>query len=427
MLNWLFLDMNSYFASVEQQRRPDLRDRPVAVVPVDAESSCCIAASIEAKRCGVRTGTRVADARKLCPQLVTVQAQPGHYVQIHNRIIESVTRFAPVEKIYSIDEWAIRLLGDQRQPHVANQLATQIKNAIRHDVGICLTSSAGIAPTRLLAKIAADLHKPDGLTTLDIPDMPNRLASLKLDDLPGISDGIRARLYHHGVTTIEQLWQQSKSQMREIWNGITGERWWAGFHGIDEPEIVTHRQSMGHAHVLPPDRRSDEGAHAIITRLLHKAAARIRWHGYYANRLHVSVRYAPPRFSSARSNSPHSQQPRQTIKWNDHIDLPTCRDTHAILQHFQRLWDRRPHHVQHNRSGPPTKTSIVLAGLTHESVTPSPLFAGAQHDDKLANAIDRINTRYGSHRIYYAGMHNCRHTMDDKIAFGRVPHEPIKI
>src|ERR1700746_1386837 len=113
-LNWLFVDLNSYFASVEQEVRPDLRGRPVGVVPMMADTTCCIAASYEAKAFGVRTGTIVADAKRMCPDIVLVEARHEIYVEYHHRIVEAVETCLPVTAVMSIDEMVCRLMGRGR-------------------------------------------------------------------------------------------------------------------------------------------------------------------------------------------------------------------------------------------------------------------------------------------------------------------------
>jgi len=407
MLRWLFLDMNSYFASVEQQDRPELRDRPVGVVPVDSRHTCCIAASYEAKALGIRTGTSVGDARAMCPDVRLIVARPRRYIEVHRRILTALDRFAPVDKVYSIDEVAIRLSPAERPPDAARQLGARLKRAIYQDVGAYLRCSVGVAPTRLLAKIACELHKPDGLTLLDVDELPDRLADLDLKELPGINTGIEGRLHAHGVRTIAELWAMSRQRSRAAWGGAQGEHWWYGFHGHDMPEVHTHRQSMGHGHVLPGEFRDDEGSHAVLVRLLHKLGHRLRHHGYWARRLDVSVRFLCGR------------------RWGDGIDLPACRDTLTLVDHFERLWARRPAGMRHGTLKP-KKVQITTNGLTPEAFTPQPLFAGDRTRHELAATMDRINQRWGCHAIYLGGMHaSRRHVMEDKIAFGRVPDETL--
>src|SRR5436190_7503135 len=134
-VEWLFLDMNAYFASVEQQAQPGLRGRPVAVVPVMTNSTCCIAASYEARPYGIRTGTNVGEARRLCPRLRLVEARHELYIRTHEKIIEAVETVLPVAQVCSIDEMACRLSPQHRSVEEALVLAGNVKRAIAQRVG----------------------------------------------------------------------------------------------------------------------------------------------------------------------------------------------------------------------------------------------------------------------------------------------------
>ncbi len=411
MLRWLFLDMNSYFASVEQQFRPMLRGRPVGVIPVETEHTCCIAASSQAKRFGVRTGTTVLEARQRCPDITLVLARPRFYVQVHQRICAAAERHLPIEQVESIDEMAFRLLGTERQRDRAVERAKAIKRQIAEDVGEVLTCSVGVAPTRLLAKIASDLHKPDGLTVLDQADLPGPLTSRDIEDLCGIGPGMTARLRRHGVDSVQKLWDLSRREARHLWGSVTGEHWWDGFHGVDNPRVRTRTGSMGHGHVLPTAYRTFPGAEAIMVRLLHKAAARLREHGYLAHRLSVSIR-----FVSGQG-------------WGEHIALPSVQDTLTILQHFRRLWDR-PSRRAVGHTETPQKVQVTLLELTPVGQTPGHLFPQADRPRRLCEAMDRFNIRHaadlGGHGVCFGSMLPCRdYVMDDKIAFGRVPDDQV--
>ncbi|MFO0883270.1 MAG: hypothetical protein U0894_03635 [Pirellulales bacterium] len=229
VMNWMMMDMDSYFASVEQSLRPELRERPVGVIPVETESTCLIAASYDAKRLGIKTGTSVRDARRICPGIKLVKARPKLYVEVHNRILESVDKCAPVEKVYSIDEWTFRLRGEDKRPETALKLAREIKKQLLADFDPWLSSSIGIASSRLLAKIASGLQKPNGLTVLPVEDMPDRISHLTLKSLCGIGDGMLSRLNRHGIQTIRDLWELSRSQSVQVWGSIGGAQWWVGF------------------------------------------------------------------------------------------------------------------------------------------------------------------------------------------------------
>lgn len=399
-MNWMLTDMDSFFASVEQYLRPELRGRPVGVIPVETEGTCVIAASYDAKQLGVKTGTIVREARRLCPGIVIVKARPRIYVEVHHRILESVDKCAEVHRVYSIDEWAVRLRGDEQYSDRACTLAQEVKGRILEDFGPWMTCSIGIAPTRLLAKIASSLQKPDGLTVLAVGDMPGRVEHLALKSLCGIGLGMVARLDRHGVRTVRDLWDLSREQSVRIWGSVSGAQWWAGFHGVDEPEVPTRRHSMSHGNVLAPKFRSEEGAHGIMVRLLCKLAHRLRHGGYRARSLRISVK------------------DEGGGCFTEEVALPSVNDTPTLLQEFYKLWrKRRPSPY------PIKKVDVCVAGLESASQVSRPLFAEIEKLERLSQALDRINDRWGASAVYFGPVHHYRQAMDNKIAFGRIPEE----
>lgn len=398
MMNWLFTDMDAYFASVEQYLRPELRGRPVGIIPVETDFTCVIAASYDAKRHGVKTGTGVRDARRMCPGIKLVKARPSVYVEKHHELLRSVDQIAQVEKVYSIDEWSVQLRGPQREPAAARHLAEEVKRKVLNDFGPWLSCSIGVAPTRLLAKIASGLGKPNGLTVLSADDLPGRLEHLKLTDLCGISSGMLARLQAHGVHTVRQLWETDQREATRIWGSVSGGQWWAGFHGIDLPEVATRRSSMSHGSVLAPEFRTEEGAKLILSRLICKLGQRLRRHGYVAQTLRVSLR------------------DERGGRYGDEIGVPLVNDTATMLHQFFRLWERRRPNGQAIK-----KVDLVVGGLKLATEVSRPLI---EEFDKLARAskaVDAINLRWGASKVYFAPMHNCRQAMENKIAFGRIP------
>ena len=138
LVRWLYLDMNSFFASVEQEMNPSLRGKPIAVVPLLADTTCCIAVSYEGKAFGVKTGTKVGEAKKLCPGIQLIEGNHENYIRYHNRIVTAVESCIPVEAVCSIDEIACRLSGSQQNVQVASAMADKIKDTIKTQVGSSL-------------------------------------------------------------------------------------------------------------------------------------------------------------------------------------------------------------------------------------------------------------------------------------------------
>lgn len=420
-MNWMLMDMNSYFASVEQWLRPELRGRAIGVVPVESDGTCVIAASHPAKLKGVKVGTPVRDARRLCPGILLVQARPKVYVDVHHQLLRSVETCAPIHKVYSIDEWTIRLMGSERDPARARELGRTIKNRLRADFGAELSCSIGIAPSRLLAKIASNLQKPDGLTVLDPAELPGRIESLPLRSLTGIGAGIHKRLEAGQVRTVRELWNLTRKEASRIWGSASGGDWWAGFHGLDEPEVPTRRHSMTHASVLGPDFRSDEGAYGILVRLVCRLGVRLRRDSYFARTLTLAVDLLEDgrmtrRPSGAGADGNRGYGGRQGPGFTESIETSFVQDTPTLLLLLERLWERRP-------SPPirPLKVGVTVSGLTPASNVPRSLFSDDARRQRISAAMDAINERCGPSKLYPALMHGFRHQMDDKIAFGRIP------
>lgn len=396
LVNYLYLDMNAYFASVEQQMRPGLRGRPVAVAPVMAETTCCIAASYEAKAFGVKTGTPVAQARRMCPGLRVVEARPGLYMRVHHRMLAAIDTCLPVLVVKSVDEVACKLLGREREPDRAEAIAGRIKAAIRRDLGPFLTCSIGLAPNVLLAKIAADMRKPDGLTTILPGELTGRLHPLPLRDIPGIGPRMENRLIAEGITTVEALCALDARGLARVWNSrLLGDLWHRNLRGEDIPEPAHPRRSLGHSHVLAPAWRTEDGARAVLLRLVEKAATRLRSIDHWTSTIRVSV---------SLLHGPH---------WSDHAKLGWCQDTLTLVRSAVALWKLRP-------AGTPLKVGVTFDDLRPAHNVPAPLFAEDRANVALARAIDHINARFGAHSVYFAGMHGAQAQAPPRIAFGRL-------
>ena len=393
-LRWLIVDMNSFFASCEQEENKSLIGLPIIVVPVLADTTCAIAASREAKTCGIKTGTAVWQAKKLCPQLKIVEARPKLYVEYHHRILKAIESCIPIDAVLSIDEVACRLDVREQQEDIARHLAQKIKDALRKEVGICLTSSIGIASNKLLAKLASDMKKPDGLTVLNPSAMPEAILHLKLEDICGIGRNMAERLHHHGILTIEDLWKADTHQLRRVWGGVTGLRFHMMLHGSDfSAPPANPRRSISHQHVLSPNERQISKATPVIRQLLIRAATRLRSEGFYCCRLGLDIKWEQQLGHYAKEQS-----------------FSETQDTGFLLKVLNSLWEKAP-------PLRPLRIGITLAGLEMQENHQADLFERPK-PAALMSAIDQLNEKFGRGTISYGSSVS---SMISKIAFQRVP------
>ena len=395
LVSWLFLDMNSYFASVEQEMDPSLRGKPVAVVPLLADSTCCIAVSYEGKAFGVKTGTLVGEAKKLCPQMKFIVGDHSNYVRYHNKIVEAVESCVPVDSVCSIDEMACRLTGYQQDVKVATDLAAKIKATIKSAVGSSLKCSIGLGPNRYLAKIAGDMKKPDGFTVIRPCDLPGILYQLKLRDLTGVGAKTEAKLIRNGITSMEQLLSLSPEEMNEAWGSVCGGEMWHLLRGENLAEKVSEQKSISHSHVLPPELRNRAGAMRILKKLTDKAATRLRKEGFFASGIQIYARFTGQ------------------DGWQARCTLMETQDTLAFIHAIKTLWKELP-------AGQVFAVGVAMTGLVPEAFHAPSLFED-QRRNRLTKTLDQLNEKFGKDVLHYGATHESAGLVPLRIAFTRIP------
>jgi DNA polymerase-4 len=415
---WLFLDLNSYFASVEQELRPELRSRPIAVVPVVADTTCCIAASYEAKAYGVRTGTTVGDARKLCPGIELIEARHEVYVDYHHRIVEAVESCVPVTAVMSIDEMACRLIGREQPLLAALDLAGRVKEAVRLRAGSTLRCSVGLAPNRYLSKIASDMEKPDGLVALTPDILQAALLRLTPRDLPGVGARMEKRLRDCGILTMAHLLKLEREEMNSVWGGIGGEKLWHWLRGEDfnDPQLE-HRKSISQSHVLGPELRTIEGAWAVLHKLLHKAAMRLRAARLWTTHLTLHIKYSVPRNAATRVHL--SGIPQDA--WSKGTSLIECQDNQTLIEGLQTLWAQRPRGPRFEK---PFFAGIALGNLVPDHLHTLSLFSALEDESRrarIASTMDSLNLKYGTHTVMAASTLLAGAAAPTRIAFTSIP------
>jgi DNA polymerase-4 len=420
---FLHIDLNSFFASVEQQLHPEYRGKPVAVVPTTADTTCCIAASYEAKDFGVKTGTQVGEAKRMCPGIILIEGSHTEYAKYSAAISEAVELVCPVSHHPSIDEMVCELMGREQEPPRARRIALDIKQSIYKNVGEALRCSIGMAPNRYLAKIASDMQKPDGLIGLLSSQLPRALEHLDLRDLPGVGARTAARLKEKGIYTMPQLLALDRKQMHDLWNSVWGDRiyhWLRGGETGDDGAPVSSelQKSLGHSHVMAPEFRNDAGAWAIANKLLHKAAMRLRMEKFYAGSLSLTIRYQLTREQAERMRSKRHTSGIRQSGWGMEAKFRHCQDTLTLLEAMRGTWQRRPQGEECRR---PFFVGVTLRNLVPENEYQEELFGDVGNRAQLSQTMDRLNLKYGHTTLHFGSMLPARESAPTRIAFTQIP------
>jgi DNA polymerase-4 len=422
---FLHIDLNSFFASVEQQLHPEYRGKPLGVCGTMADTGALIAASYEAKALGVKTLTKVGEAKRLIPGIILVEGSHTQYAEYSHKIAEAVERICPVAHTPSVDEMVCQLIGRERQPPNARRIALAAKQAIKDDVGETLRCSIGMAPNRYLAKIASDMQKPDGLIGLLPSQLPRAIAHLELRDLPGVGARTEARLNAKGITTMEQLLALDRNGMHALWDSVWGDRLYHWLRGEDTgddgaPVPSEVQKSLGHSHVLGPEHRSDAGAWAVAHKLLHKAAMRLRMEHFYAASLGVTIKYALTREQAAAAERKVKKHPSGITQtsWGMEARFRPAQDTLSLLEALQGCWAQRPSGAQHAK---PFFVGVTLRNLIPEAEMQATLFEEPGNRNQLSATMDKLNLKYGHTTLHFAGMLPARESAPTRIAFTQIP------
>ncbi|MES2803737.1 MAG: DNA polymerase [Bdellovibrionota bacterium] len=396
LIKYLLVDLNSFFASCEQQDNPKLRNRPIAVVPMVTDSTSVIASSIEAKRKGVKTGTRVSDAKKMCPGIIFIEGNHKRYTEYHHKIVKAVNEVCPVEKVLSIDEMACELIGREMIESTAIEIAKKIKIHILQTVGGCLTTSIGLGPSIMIAKMASDLVKPDGLVSVPTEKIGQTFDHLPIEIISGVGHNMKRNLNAKGFHTVGQLRALSPQQLRIVWGGIVGLRLSEELAGRSVNRAETVTKGMSHEHVLPPQLRHPQGATEILLKLATKLSARLREGNQKCKNLHIYMKDQYGLDSLEKS-----------------VSFSESNDTFFILQQVKNL-------TKAGAPERPLKVAVSVSGLTNANEEQLSLFADPK-TQKLGHIMDIINKKYGANTLIPAEFLEVTDHAKVRISFSHIP------
>lgn len=388
----LHLDLNSCFATIEQQANPLLRGKPIAVAAYTTPSGCILAPSVEAKRLGIKTGMRVRDGKQLCPDLIVLPPDPWKYRNVHQKLRRLLANYAEKVEPKSIDEFCFKPVRQDLW-----SVAREIKQRIRREIGEWLTVSIGIAPNRFLAKLASSLHKPDGLDEINKDNYLKVYASLKLTDLCGIKARNAARLNSVGINTVLDFYRAPCWKLKVAFASICGYYWYLRLRGWEIDDVVFARKSYGNSVALGKNLANPEQLSPILSRLTEKLGTRFRRAGFLARGVHLAISYKDGSFwHKGRLTEKELFDPRDIFK-----------------EAVKLLFEAKP-------QKPVREIAVSCFGLSPAKNFQLNLFTDVSKKEKLTRAVDMINSRWGDLTIGLAQTFKTQNVVLDRIAFGSV-------
>lgn len=402
----LFVDMNSFFASCEQQSNYWLRGRPVGVCVYTGKFGCIIAPSMEAKRKGIKTGMRLNEAMAICPELVPVETNPKRYRDFHVKIIKVLKKYSNDVIPKSIDE-AIVNLNDYKLVHKDMvSVAKRIKEDIKNEVGDWLKCSIGIAPNAFLAKLASDVQKPDGLTIITPENIDSVLAKMKLKDLPGIAGGMAERFINAGIDTPLKLRYTSPERLRIICRGVVGDYWHQrlNFSEVDMKDS-DYKSMQAMRHLSQVQRKTVQAVEEILLSLCMTLERRMVESNVFCQVIGIHIRY--------ESGGNYSDTITMSIPMQGGTDI-----LNALKKRMEQFREA-------NRSEPvininAVSLSIYVGSFVNENMVQYGMFEDNSKLDKLRKTVYSLKDKFGLNKLVRAAEMNEDGEVKDVIGFGSI-------
>jgi DNA polymerase-4 len=383
----LHIDMNAFFASVEQSANPALRGKPVVVGGGIKKGSVVAAASYEAKAYGVKNGMSTWDARKLCPDLIVVIGDMTKYVYTSKIITRMLIDYTDLVEVFSIDEAFADITGTRDRFGGEIAIAQDIKRRIRERFG--LTCSIGIGPNKLMAKLAGELQKPDGLVILKRQDIPEKIKDVPVKELCGVGRKMEVYLAELGIKTIGQLNSYPREKLVKRFGIVYGEQLWQMGQGNGSTVVLpyyheTDAKSMGHSYTLPKFTKDMDEVKGYLLRLAEQVGRRLRAGSCRGNVIHASLGFGDYRYWGRQR------------KIEDHID-----DGYRIFQVAEKIIDG-------GRGTWGVGRGIRFAGVSVSNLIHNLdqicIFEADEKKKRVLRAMDEVNDRFGEFTVERAGI-----------------------
>lgn len=390
----MHIDLNSAFATIEQQSRPLLRGKPVVILNRRVENTSIVAASYEAKRLGIKVGMKYREAKLLVPKVVGLESDPEKYRFVYQNLMRILNDYSPKVVMKSIDEGLIDF-HDIINPRPLSEIGLEIKRRLKSEIGCAITCNIGIAPNRFLAKLAAELHKPDGMDEINAENLREVFTKVKLTDFCGIAGRLEKRLNSVGIfTPLEFLGADEVTLQKIVFKSIEGEKWYKRIRGWEVDDFKSDTKTVGRQYVLENRDLSQQQIAARLHNLCESVGWRLRSQNKSARGIYVYAKTIN-----------HEYWHKCCVS-----QLPYFSDK-TINCMAQELFRQAPNNI---------KEIGVHCYLLEPSEKDqlSLFYDELAREKRLVWAVDEINQRFGERVIHSADTINTDRIVKQKIPFG---------
>lgn len=399
----MHIDLNSCFATIEQQANPLLRGKPIVVAAYASPGGCILAPSIEAKKLGIKTGMRVADGQALYKSLTVLPSDPWKYRNVHLKLRSLISDYTNDFSPKSIDEFVldfknyIHMYKESPCTGGMRGIALEIKERIKKEIGEWLTVSVGIAPNRYLAKIAAGLRKPDGLDEINCKNFLDIYSKLKLTDLTGIKERNAFRLNSVGIFSVLDFYRAPVWKLRAAFHSITGLYWHTRLAGHEIDNVEFARRSYGNSTAVGATLITKEDITPVLSNLVEKMSSRLRSAGYQARGIHLTMVY------------------KDGSWWHKgEITQKALFDSRDIFKEASRILSL------HSFDKPVRNIAVSTFNLIKADHLQLNFFDDIGKRDLIMKTVDKVNERWGEFVVRPGRMLSAKQKVLDRIAFGGV-------
>lgn len=412
----MHIDLNSCFATIEQQAQPYLRGKPIGVTNRISPYCCMIALSYEAKKMGAKVGMRYNEIKTIIPNLVVLETDPPKYHHAYKKLMQIMKSYSPKVQMKSIDEGIIDFYGtrDAINPRPLSVIGYEIKQRLRNELGCWMKCNIGIATNRFLAKLAASFDKPDGLTILDHTNLQDRYKTLGLTDLPGIASRYEARLNRRGIMSPTDFLNAPLYTLhKNVFESVVGVHWHQRIRGYEVDDVKTNLGIVGKQFAL--DKRTSDEKELLkrFAYLCYTTARKLRYNNVKARGIYVYLflegdpteKFMGGGWMSGRSKSSWFKR---------HLfDQPFYSDR-AVFENAKLIFDQRPKDKQ-----------VILMSITCYKLSASDgepmqleLFRDLNKEEKITETIDDVNEAFGYPTLTLATGLRAHGIVRQKVPFG---------